>query len=265
MTRPKAPPLSTDSVRWLHRIVQLGLLASLLWKHRFFRAAGAVYLEIPLADDFFPAAWQSGPAAVFAFEIVAVACGVNFFVGARWIQVALSTITLGGVSFLCVHQATYNDATFTTLWWTSVWAWWLVWRRGIDDADDLIRKAAFLSRLMVSMILLGGAVGKWTAEYWSGEVLHDIYFVDRDFWLFNALRDRFNASQLRDMATHYSRMVVIGETVMGACLWRLPPRVAATVGVSMLASIALLSNFLLFSVMSCLMAMLASGWWVKKK
>ena len=59
----------------------------------------------------------------------------------------------------------------------------------------LIRRAAFLSRLIISLILLGGAAGKWTPEYWSGEVLFDIYFVDRDFWFFNYLRDNYEPKE----------------------------------------------------------------------
>ena len=60
--------------------------------------------------------------------------------------------------------------------------------RRIEDQADLLRRARVLSRLIISVILLGGAPGKWTAEYWSGEVFYDIYFRDRDFWVFNLLR-----------------------------------------------------------------------------
>ena len=84
------------------------------------------------------------------------------------------------------------------------------------DAD--LRRPAFLSRIIISMILLGGAVGKWTSEYWSGEVLYQIYFAERDFWVFNLLRDNFDADTLREIATWYSRNVIIVETVCGSGL-----------------------------------------------
>ena len=72
------------------------------------------------------------------------------------------------------------------------------------------------------MILLGGAVGKWTAEYWSGEVFYDIYFRDRDFWVFNLIRENFEAETTREIATWYSRNIIVIETVAGLGLWLLP-------------------------------------------
>ena len=115
---------------------------------------------------------------------------------------------------------------------------------------------------MISMILLGGAVGKWTSEYWSGEVFYDIYFVDRDFWVFNLLRDHVEPETLREIATWYSRQVVVVESVAGFGLWLLPARWAAIAGMVVLTSIALLSNFLLFSVLSCVIALAAVGLFV---
>jgi hypothetical protein len=134
-----------------------------------------------------------------------------------------------------------------------------------DDPDVLMRKAAFLSRLIISVILLGGGVGKWTSEYWSGDVLYDIYFRDRDFWLFNLLRANFEPDTLREISKWYSRQVVVTETVAGLMLWTLPPRWAAAVGVFLLTSIAVFSNMLLFSVLSCLIGLAAVGFLVPRQ
>jgi hypothetical protein len=254
-----------DRIRWVHRIAIAGLLLSLLYKHRFFRSAARMYVEIPIADDFFPVFFQSAYTAIAIFISIVILCVINFFMDNRRWQIALSFGTLIGISLLCLHQATYNDATFTTMWWSSLWGLWLVWRRGIDSEQVLVEKAAFLSRVIVSMILFAGAVGKWTSEYWSGEVLHDIYFVDRNFWLFSEVRQRFTADAIREIATTYSRFVIVTETVAGVGLWCLPTRIAATTGIVILVSIALMSNFLLFSVMGCLLGILASGWFVTRR
>ena len=124
---------------------------------------------------------------------------------------------------------------------------------------------AFLSRLIISMILLGGAVGKWTAEYWSGEVFWDIYFRDRDFWVFNLLRQQYDPETLREIATWYSRKVIVVETMAGFGLWLLPAKWAASIAMVVLMSIALLSNFYLFSVLLSLVGLAAAGFFAASK
>ncbi len=155
--------------------------------------------------------------------------------------------------------------TFVTAWWTSLWAVWYVHHMEDEDQASLLRRAAFLSRLIISVILLGGAAGKWTAEYWSGEVFYDIYFRDRDFWVFNLLRANFEPDALREIAMWYSRQVIVLETVAGLGLWLLPPRWAAAAGVILLTSIACFSNFLLFSVLISLIGLAAVGFFVERK
>ena len=91
--------------------------------------------------------------------------------------------------------------TFVTAWWTALWSVWFVHHLRDGDQEGMLRRAAFLSRLILSVILLGGASGKWTPEYWTGDVLYDIYFRDRDFWLFNLLRENFDPARLREIAT----------------------------------------------------------------
>ncbi|MFK8111515.1 MAG: hypothetical protein AB8B91_04920 [Rubripirellula sp.] len=254
-----------DPVVVAHRVVQAGMFLSLVWKWTFFSYAARVYAAIPIADDFFPTVFQSVWTVTIAFLATIASTGLSFATGSRFLQFACSVITFLGASILCVHQASYNDMTFVTVWWTSVWSMWYVWQMRETDQTDLLRKASFLSRIIVSMILLGGAAGKWTSEYWSGEVFFDIYFRDRDFWVFNLLRDNFAAASLPEMAKWYSRFVVATETISGLCLWLLPPRLAGLIGVILLASIALMSNLLLFSVLFSLIGLIAVGIFVKQE
>ncbi len=182
----------------------------------------------------------------------------------RSLQRLCSWVTFVAATVLCVHQGSYNDMTFVTTWWVSLWSLWYVHQNWDENRALVLRRAAFLSRLIISMILLGGAVGKWTAEYWSGEVFYDIYFLDRDYWAFNLLRANVEPESLREIAKWYSRQVVIVETVAGIGLWLLPARWAAMVGIVLLMSIALLSNFLLFSVLSCVIGLAAVGLFVPR-
>ena len=254
-----------DRAAVAHRMVQAGILVTLIWKWKFFVFANGVYETIPLDDPFFPAWLRSAFVLRVAFLVTVATAALNTLTTDRIVRRWCSLITMIGVTVLCVHQGSYNDMTFVTAWWTALWSLWFVHRMEKDDVSDLLDKGAFLSRLIISVILLGGGIGKWTAEYWSGEVFFNIYFIDRDFWLFNLLRANFDMETLRQISMWYSRQVVVIETVAGLGLWLLPPRWAAGLAMVILTSIALLSNFLLFSVLSCLIALAAVGLLVDRR
>ena len=122
----------------------------------------------------------------------------------------------------------------------------------------MLAKAKTFCILIISLIFLGGAVGKWTPGYWSGEVIYDIYFVERDFWFFNLLRANLDDNALRNFATHYSRMVVLSETAC-AFLWLLNPKIGSAIALIMFLGITLFSNVLLFSVTLCLIGLAIVG------
>ena len=187
-------PAATVETAWpinrpliAHRVVQAGIMLTLMWKWSFFVMASRVYQEIPLADSFFPSVLQSVGTVRLAFLGCIFAIGLNIVTGNRRLQKACCCVTFVGTAVLCLHQASYNDMTFVTAWWASLWALWFVHHIDDADRDRTLARAAFLSRLVISVILLGGAAGKWTGEYWSGEVFYDIYFRDRDFWVFLSL------------------------------------------------------------------------------
>ena len=248
-----------------HRIVLAGLFLALVGKWSFFIAADRIDHLLPLRDDFFPAVLQSLATLRISFLGGLAAIVVSFFAAERWVRVACGWGILAAMSVLCLHQGSDNDMTFATAWWTALWSLWLVHRIDDADTDSTLRRAAWLSRVIVSMILLGGAIGKWTPEYWSGQVFHEIYFADRDFWVFNLVRQWFVPETIRELATWYSRMVSLTESACGVGLWMLPPRWAAAIAIVVFASIALLSSFLLFSVVGCLIALASVGFFVPSR
>ncbi len=254
-----------SQIAWPLRTVLSGMMVGLLWKLAFFRVADQVYATIPLHDGFFPGWLQQAATLRIAFLTAIASIVIVWLTRERATRCTAITISWLASTVMLLHQGTYNDMTFTTIWWCNVWAMWYVWRMDIDSSDDLRRKAAFLSRLLISVVLIGGAVGKWTGEYWSGEVFYEIYFRDRDFWIFNALRSWMDAESLRWTAMAYSRHVILVETIAGLGIWLLPARWAAVVGVVIFSSIALLSNFLLFSVLGPLIGLSIAGWYVRKQ
>ncbi len=252
--------LLLSPLRW----VLTGMLLGLLWKLAFFRVADQVYTAIPIHDGFFPEWLQQSVTLRVAFVTAATSIVVTWLASQSVMRRSAMLICGVASTVMLLHQGSYNDMTFTTIWWCNVWALWYVWRMDVDSPDDLRRKAAFLSRLMISVVLIGGAVGKWTGEYWSGQVFYEIYFRDRDFWIFNWLRSWLDPEALRWTAMVYSRQVILIETIGGLTLWLLPARWAALAGVVIFSSIAMLSNFLLFSVLGPLIGLAIAGWYVQR-
>lgn len=244
------------------RLVQWAVLLALVWKLGAFIQMLKVYFALPLHQPFFPAWLQSPYSVLAAYVVTVVALGAAALTGSGQIRLVSALAALTGVTLLCIHQGSYNDMTFATAWWSSLWSVWLASRIGVEEDLELIRRAAFASRCIASMVLLGGAVGKWTDEYWSGKALYEIYYLHRDFWFFNLQRSLFDADSLRIAATGYSRMVILVETCCGFLLWLVPPRWAAWVGVVVFTSIALFSNFYLFSVLLSMIGLSAVGWFV---
>jgi len=241
------------------RMVVAGMLVGLLWKISYFLVADQLHFRVPIRDAYFPAWLQNAGVLRAAFIGAVVSLMVSAVTAsARW-RIFCLTVAWISASILLVHQGSYNDMTFVTVWWCNVWALWFASRMDVDAPETLLQKSALVSRVLLSVVLLGGAAGKWTGEYWSGEVFFEIYFRDRDFWLFNLLRGRFDTESLRLISTYYSRTVVVLETVGGLTLWCLPRRVAAIAGATIFAGIALLSNFWLFSVLGPLIGLSLVG------
>ncbi len=256
-------PAGTGPVVAAYLLVQVGVFVGLVWKWWYFYLADQVYHRWPLSDPFFPT-WLQSPDSIRWAYLTAIAAIVLGVCGV-WnvVRITCAAVQVVALAFMLVHQASYNDMTFATSLWASIWVFWFTTRMDRDDTSGLMRRAAFLSRAIASMILLGGAVGKWTPEYWSGEVFYDIYFLERDYWVFNYLREQYDPETLRGIATWYSRKVIAVETVFGFTLWLFPAKVAAASGVAIFFSIALLSNHLLYSVLASMIGLSAVGFFAR--
>lgn len=241
----------------VYRWVVFGILVSLFWKASVYPSVLSGYRVLRLTDPFFPDFLRDNATLVSLMLVPGSFSLVAIFVNQVWLfRIQSITMTLAMAGF-CWHQGSYNDVTFLTCFWTSLWTVWLTFSMD-QPIEKLLPKAQTFAVLILSMIFLGGAVGKLTPGYWSGEVFYQIYFVDRDFWFFNLLRRQFDDASLRSFATGYSRMVVIVE-LSCAFLWLLPTRIASMIALTTLLGIALFSNFNLFSVMSCLIGLCLVG------
>lgn len=259
MTQPDPKPATTsdrDNVVLL-RLVHAGILVSLMWKFIYFVGCAVVYRDIPIFDPFFPGWLRSLFVAEVAFGAAVVASFSILFFRMRPALIGLSLTTLAGTAILSIHQLSYNDVTFMCCAWTSLWCTWFATRVN-EPLESVFPRAVWLSHLILSTIFIGAAIGKLTPGYWSGQVLYEIYFVDRDFWTYNLLRNWFDQDALRAIAAGHSQMVVVAELICG-CLWLMPARLASALAIVMLSGIALSNNVLLFSVVSCLLALALVG------
>src|SRR6185436_469088 len=97
---------------------------------------------------------------------------------------------------LLLHQDTHNDATFVTSFWAGVWFLWFVSQMHRED-DSFVAHARSLALCVVAMIFWGGFVGKLTPEYWSGQVLADI-FMEQNFGALGGwVRSHFPETSIR--------------------------------------------------------------------
>jgi len=253
------PPIDPDwrEVLTVTRVVVFSIIVSLIWKLSFFILAVRIYLHLPVEDSFFPVWLQSTLVSSGAY-VITIATLLLMLVSrsSKWL-LAASMIAALGLGILCIHQHSYNDVTFLTCWWSTIWCAWMYTRSG-EPASQLLPRATFLTHLILSMIFLGGAVGKMTPGYWSGEVMYEIYFSGRDYWIFNLLRNQFNEASLHTIAGWYSRLVMCTELVC-AFLWLMPARLASWLAILVLCNIALMSNTWLFSVLTCLLGLALVG------
>ncbi|QEG23925.1 hypothetical protein [Mariniblastus fucicola] len=241
----------------LLKLVHAGILVSLIWKVRFYWFSLGVNEQYPLVDPFFPDFFRSQFVLVAAYAIATTCSALTIFIRAKRPLLLLGCGSVVGLSILCVHQNAYNDVTFLTCAWTSLWCLWLTTRLG-ESFQTLYPRAAWLSHVILSLIFLGGTIGKLTPGYWSGEVLHEIYFKGRDFWTYNLLRESMTEAGLREFATWHSRMVLVSESIC-AFLWLMPRKVASIVAMIVLCGIALTNNLSLFSVVTCLIGLSLVG------
>lgn len=171
--------------------------------------------------------------------------------------IALATILALSSLGLLGHINTYNDATFTTCFWSALWLLWLAINGDRQD-KNLAREAKWLARATVAMIFLGGAVGKFTAEYWSGQVFYTIYFEDKDYFLYEWLRQVASPGTRFTLAVLLSRAAIIGETFLGLAII-LPYRWYGRLAIFTMVSMVLISTFNLFSVMFPLIGILLAN------
>lgn len=258
------PPLAVVDANNLSllKLVQASILVALLLKISYFLRYDQIHQVFPLSVPFFPVWLQSLVVLRAAWLMACISSGLALCARTQRGVVVVTLINFVALCILSVHQKSFNDVTFMCCAWSALWCVWMATRLH-EPFDSLFPRAVWLTHVILSMIFLGGAVGKMTDGYWSGQVLYEIYFADRHFWSYNLIRRFVPDEQLFNVAMWHSRLVIFAEWCC-AFLWLLPPRVASVLAIIMLCGIALTNNFLLFSVVTSLLGLALVGLHQKK-
>lgn len=244
--------------RSILKTVVAAVLIAMLWKVRYFWLMDQWIVSIPLQDEsFFPWFFRNQYVARGAYLLACTAAVGLLLTKQRQCLTLFAVAQLIFVVTLNIHQSGYNDVTFLCCGWASAWCVWLSTK--IEEPTQTLQpRAAWLAHAILSMIFLGGAIGKLTPEYWSGDVLYDLYFRDKDFWFYNLIRNSVDVSAVKEIAAWHSRAVTASELVCGF-LWLMPMRFASWLALAMLLGIALTNNVLLFSVVTSLAGLAIVG------
>jgi hypothetical protein len=230
-----------------------GILLAYVWKASSWVETVQDLARTPVSDPLFPRALSSVVPLCLALLLPTLTLCLALLWHRRVLAHAAFMVAALGSAFLMLHQASYNDASFLTAFWSSLYGVWLVRASGTSrDEPFPIGLAARLSCSILSLMFLGAAVGKLTPGYWDGSVLYALNFADSEYWSFRLLRSLLSATQLRDAATLYSRVVVCAELALVTLpLW--PARLALGSASVALVSMAVLNNHLLLSVVGPLL------------
>ena len=192
-----------------------------------YRTRGVVQLAIPVDDPLFPLAFRNPLLLLLAILGPLI---TEFTVISRptWVSArTAAAVEIVSATVLMTHQASFYRATWVVVFWCG---WMLAWLAWIAEwRPGLVRSCGpVLALALVAFFFLGGAVGKWTAGYWSGEPFRDLLFRRHPGMLYEYLRTTTDEPTLRYIAMIYSRSVVILETMMiGIVL--VPPRIASAI------------------------------------
>lgn len=248
--------------RSLLKVVQAAILISLLWKTFYFIGLSAAHRAFPVEDPFFPWPLQRLETVRATWILASASAAFVMFAKTQKNILRLVLLNFVALAILSIHQMSFNDVTFSCCAWSSLWCLWMATRLH-EPFENLFERSAWLTHLILSLIFIGGAVGKLTPGYWDGTVLYEIYFRDRDFWTYNLVRSMCPEESLPVIAMWHSRVVVCAEWFCGF-LWLMPRKIASIAAIVMLCGIALTNNFYLFSVVTCLIGLALVGLHQKK-
>jgi hypothetical protein len=213
--------------------------------------------KYPLSVEFFPPVASSPWVSLVAYFAPCAAAGIALISQSQRVRtIAISTLPICSAA-LCIHQNAYNDATFVTSFWAGLWLLWLS-SRDPENVESVGTYGPVLAQGIISLMFLGGAIGKLTPQYWSGEAFYHIYFLQKPTFIYSWLREAVSDSTLQWLAAGFSKAVIVSE-LMIAGLFLLSSRTTLWLSVVAMAGVVAISTSWLFSVMGSLIGIALAG------
>ncbi|MEM6823318.1 MAG: hypothetical protein AAF558_15425 [Verrucomicrobiota bacterium] len=244
------------------RGVYLGILTAWFVKFPVLVFLFNSHVRIPVqSHPFFGSWWLDGYWPILLYVLPIVGILALFYPRKIWMQGASLLLVTSSLGLLW-HIHAYNDATFVVVFWVSLW---LFWWSGVVDTESQVQAicGVRLALAVVSLMFLGGAVGKWTESYWNGEAVYEIYFLRKQLPTYVFLREQLDPSSLRALATWFSRSIILMETVLATLLiW--PARYAMTLGIPAMILMIAGSTLMLYSVIGALIWLVLAAYLVEQ-
>ncbi len=184
----------------------------------------------PVQDHFFPAALRHPALLLVAFFAPVISEVMALAQAAPGRMKLAAVVETFGAGLLLLHQASYFYATWVIVFWAGLFMVWMAWS-GAADEERASAIGPFLAQLIIAFLFLGGAAGKWTAGYWSGEIFYDLFFAHRTDLIYSQMRLWFGDATVHLIATWFSRTAVVVETSMALVVF-LPTRLASSVSIA---------------------------------
>ena len=203
---------------YIYKLVLFGLLLSWLIKYPafFYQYLTSTITDYPLSFNFFPEFFKSSYSAAFFYYLPVITISVFFLkiiqIKKIYLQAGAGIFCLSSVIILC-HQATYNDATFNVSFWVSCWLLW--YSTNIDSKPaELEKHLIILAKLIVTLIFLGGFIGKLTNEWWSGEALFGIYQNFFNHYPFTYIKEEYSLDDQMKIMSVLAKVIIVFELII---------------------------------------------------
>lgn len=238
-----APLPGRARIAW--RVAGAAWLVGWFWKTPFWIENFRIMFRHPVVYDGLPG-WLQPPWLALAAWLAPLFAAWPLWRPRRLTVRIAAPLMLVSAFVGCVHVETFSDATFLTSFWSAAWLTWLAWA---PDDEAIRRHGPLLSRSVLAFVFLGAAVGKTTPEYLGGDAFYHLYFLQRDRWPYDALRE--HEALGRALARALGRGSVAAEwlAVTGP-LWR--HRAYTIFFIAVALTMVAISTWMLMSVLVCL-------------
>ena len=211
--------------------------------------------EVPVYHKLFPVFFTDPRVSAFFYLLPTLIVIALVFPRRRNLLLAGMIMSISSMVMM-LHINSYNDATFVTSFWVGLWVLWLSLQSKPVDAV-LPEQACFLARLVLGLIFFAGFIGKLTPQFMSGEVFHNIFWVDNTIWPHKRLIENYSQLQLMSWSRYAAGMIVVTEGIL-ALAPLIRSRWFYIISPMVMLGFTITNTWAILSVLSCLIGMMWS-------